>query len=147
MADRVVVHEPTAQGGVVEQDAAPMIVYQKPQTKTVATLTGPCTFVDVLGQGETADSPFGSLALLEPHQGPATAVLRPEQLRFINDSSGDVVLEHHQFAAGTHRLHCLGQSGAIHIQHPGAEGTPDMGSKGRVEVTGSVWTLPSDHAE
>jgi len=147
MADRVVVLEPTTQGGVVVQDAAPMTVYQKPQTKTVATLTGPCTFVDVLGQGETADSPFGPLTLMEPYQGPATTVLRPEQLRFIGDPEGDVVLEHHQFAAGTHRLHCHGKSGATHVQHSSAQGVPELGAKGRIEVTGSVWTLPSDRAE
>ena len=67
--------EPTAQGGVVVHDAVPMTVYQKPQTRTVATPTGPCTFVDVLGQGETADSPW-ALRLMESHQGPATVVLR-----------------------------------------------------------------------
>jgi iron(III) transport system ATP-binding protein len=141
MADRVVVLEPTDKGGVVVQDAAPITVYQQPHTKTVAMLTGPCTFIDVLGQGDTADSPFGTLRLIEPQHGPLMAMLRPEQLRFVADESGDVTLEHHRFAAGTHRLHCRGPSGSVHVQHTSTEGTPEPGTTGRVEVSGSVWTL------
>jgi iron(III) transport system ATP-binding protein len=141
MADRVVVLEPTDQGGVVIQDDVPITVYQQPQTENVARLTGPCTLIDVLGSGDTASSPFGTLELLRSQHGPAQAMLRPEQLRFVPDAEGDVILQSHQFAAGTYRLHGVGPSGPVHIQHTSTQGTPQDGATGRVEVAGPVWTL------
>ena len=142
MADRVVVLEPTDQGGVVVQDAPPVTVYQRPTTETVATLTGACTIIDVTAQGDTASSPFGTLSLLASRQGSGRAMLRPEQLRFVPDDSGDVALQSHQFAAGSYRLHCVGPTGAVHIQQASTEAVPKPGTTGRIEVCAAVWVFP-----
>jgi len=141
MADRVVVLEPTVQGGVVIQDAPPITVYREPASETVAQLTGPCTLIDALANGEKASSPFGELTLTEAKKGPVRAMLRPEQMQFVPDPKGNVKVVGHQFVAGNHRLQCVGPSGPTQVLQSSATPPPPEGTAGRIEVAGPAWSL------
>ena len=79
-------------GTTVGQVDSPESVYLHPATPAVAALTGGTQLRTV----EAVDSKvtlFGqSIALAQPMSGPMTLLIRPEQLEFIEDSQGPIVV-------------------------------------------------------
>ena len=82
--------------GRIAQISDPIGVYKTPQTPEVAHFIGETVSFDgtVLDDGFTADTRFGRISLLEPHQpGRATVLIRPDQFEIVAaDHSGAVVV-------------------------------------------------------
>lgn len=75
-ADRVGVMN---QGTLVQIDA-PETLYHRPKTAFVAEFLGHTNLLSVTAQGQTANSPLGTLQLLQAADGPVLVSLRPEHL-------------------------------------------------------------------
>lgn len=84
LGDRVAVMN----GGVIEQHARPVDIYEHPASRWVADFVGEANLVRAVGQGGTAHTPIGIVALCGEHHGDIEVVVRPEHL-VLEPSVGD----------------------------------------------------------
>lgn len=76
--------------GRIEQQGTPTDVYEHPATPWLAGFVGEANLVPAVGRGETADTMFGPVRLLEAAIGPCLLVIRPEHLLIGNGDDGVV---------------------------------------------------------
>jgi iron(III) transport system ATP-binding protein len=76
LGDRVAVMN----GGVIEQHARPIDVYEHPATRWVADFVGEANLVRAIGHGGFAETPMGRVHLCGDHHGDIEVVVRPEHL-------------------------------------------------------------------
>lgn len=76
LGDRVAVMN----GGVIEQHARPVDIYEHPASRWVADFVGEANLVRGVGRGATADTAMGSVPLCGEHHGDLEVVVRPEHL-------------------------------------------------------------------
>ncbi len=74
-------------GRVIQQDH-PAMLYSRPATPWVASFVGDANLVDGEAAGEVATTPVGTVPLAAESNGPVQVLLRPEELRVENGSSG-----------------------------------------------------------
>ncbi|MCY3632055.1 MAG: ABC transporter ATP-binding protein [bacterium] len=84
LGDRVAVMD---QGRIV-QIGSPAEIYQKPATPWVAAFIGAVSMYPADADGSVAHSDFGSIPLLDAHQGPVDVAVRPEDVDLRADDSG-----------------------------------------------------------
>ena len=144
LADRVIVMEAHQEGGVIVQNDKPDTIYHKPANPDAGRLTGPCSFFRATANGKTAESPIGTLNLSSHQIGPINVMVRPEQLRFNPNHDGEAVVEDIIFSGSTHTLLCSTLIGSVEVMIPSTERAPLKGSRGSVEIEGSVWAFQAD---
>ncbi len=79
------------EGRIVQVDT-PHNLYAAPTSRWVAEFVGEASLFTCNASGREAETPFGSLLLEEPHEGPIDVLLRPEQLRLTEGDSATVEL-------------------------------------------------------
>ena len=97
LADRVAVMTQHNGTGTIAQIDAPHVLYNNPISPDVAVLTGPSTFIDgtvtASGMVETC---LGKVPIqassISPDEKDVSVLIRPENLRFNTDMSGNVVV-------------------------------------------------------
>ncbi|MDP6934788.1 MAG: ABC transporter ATP-binding protein [Myxococcota bacterium] len=144
LADRVVVLEPSPDGGFGAQQGPPTEIYQRPATRRVAQLTGPCHFLQATARGDTAQTPLGPLPLLAERQGDVTLILRPHQLRFEPSPDGNVVISTRHYTGRAYHLVCETPTGDVEVEWPATSSPPEPGSRGRLEASVACWALPDE---
>jgi iron(III) transport system ATP-binding protein len=78
MADQVAV----MRAGRIVQQGTPATIYRDPVDPWVASFVGEAVLIPAMVEGGLASSPLGPLPVTDPtFQGPATALVRPEQIR------------------------------------------------------------------
>ena len=77
--------------GVVEQQAPPPDLYQRPCSRAVAEFIGETTVLDGHAHGLYAQTAVGPVPLLDPSRGPVHVVVRPERIELTDGDDGIVV--------------------------------------------------------
>ncbi|MCY4087106.1 MAG: ABC transporter ATP-binding protein [Actinomycetia bacterium] len=77
--------------GVVEQQAEPFDLYERPCSRAVAEFVGEATILPGHANGLRAQTAFGLVPLLDPAHGPVQVVVRPERIELTAGDDGIVV--------------------------------------------------------
>ena len=85
LGDRVAVMD----AGRIVQIGSPAEIYQKPANPWVAAFIGAVSMYPADADGHTAHSDFGSIPLLDSHQGPVEVAVRPEDVELRPDTGGN----------------------------------------------------------
>ena len=83
LGDRVAVMD----AGRIVQIGSPAEIYQKPATPWVAAFIGAVSMYPAEADGDVARTDFGSIPLLDSHQGPVEVAVRPEDVGLRPDDS------------------------------------------------------------
>ena len=144
LSDRVVVLGAARPGGPsrVAQSAPPAEVWARPNSPTVAALTGDGWLVAGQAQGDRVETDLGSMALVAPRDGAVWVVLRPEQAGFEPDARGALEVIDTTFVGPGWRLQVDSPAGAGVVAWSGAE-PPARGTRGRLALNQPVWAVPS----
>ena len=117
LSDSVAVMTHAAQGSSIAQVDSPESVYLHPVSPAVASLTGATQFREL----EAVDSQvmlFGqSMALAQPMSGLIKLLIRPEQIEFIEDPKGQIVVDHVAFQGPQRLLHCAYKDERLVVHH------------------------------
>ena len=140
LGDRVAVllspaGEPAAR---LAQCGSPEEVYRRPSSREVARLTGPAGTLAGQASGHRATTGLGEVELVEPRSGPIAILVRPEELRWVDDPDGPAIVRSRFYRGGSTRLGCEMDGAEIPVDTTG-EG-PATGARGRVEATGPLWS-------
>jgi len=136
--------------GRIAQKTDPVSVYRTPQSPEVAHFIGETVPFEgtVLEAGDSVDTRFGTIGLLQPHQpGPATVLIRPEQFEIVAPEHSDAAVVGNVIAT-----RYFGHDGTVEVQLPdGVMATvrlharllPDVGTAVGVIVNGRVLAFES----
>ncbi len=83
LGDRVAVMD----AGRIVQIGSPAEIYQKPANPWVASFIGDVSMYPADADGTVAHADFGSIPLLDAHQGPVEVAVRPEDVELRSDDS------------------------------------------------------------
>ena len=83
LGDRVAVMD----AGRIIQIGSPAEIYQKPASPWVASFIGDVSMYPADADGPVAHADFGSIPLLDAHQGPVEVAVRPEDVDLLSDDS------------------------------------------------------------
>jgi iron(III) transport system ATP-binding protein len=140
MADRVAV----LLDGHLAQVATPEVVYRRPATLAVATFVGEAVVLPGVAAARTVSTALGPLEPIEPvPSGPATVVVRPEQIRF--DRASGVAATVTAVAFLGHEAVvtvALEAGGTLSARRP-VDGLPPVGAVTTVAVDGPVVAFPA----
>ena len=143
LSDKVAVMTASPTGTTVGQVDTPESVYLHPATPAVAALTGGTQLRTV----EAVDSKvtlFGqSIALAQPMSGPMTLLIRPEQLEFIEDSQGPIVVSEIAFQGPQRLLSCEYEDERIVVHHHSRIKT---GARGYFKARMPLFGWPAAHS-
>jgi iron(III) transport system ATP-binding protein len=143
VSDRVAVLGESDGGGRLLQLDAPEGVYRRPSDLQVARTTGEAQWIEGRADGDVAETALGPVPLVQPRTGPVRLLVRPESLAFtVAEVDGDCTVLERQFAGAGYRLWCRTPAGDLGLECPEAT-APDQGARGKVEVRGALWALPS----
>ena len=84
LGDRVAVMD----AGRIVQIGSPAEIYQKPANPWVAAFIGAVSMYPADADGHIAHADFGSIPLLDSHQGPVEVAVRPEDVELRPDTGG-----------------------------------------------------------
>lgn len=132
LSDRLVVLEPGPRGAVVAQSGAPDALYLRPVNAYVATLTGPCWFLEGTARGDVAETVHGQVRLAIPRTGPVLLMVRPEQARFVPGGPHEV----------TERRFVDGRWQTFLSRGRRCEGAAQRGDRGELAFPQALWPLP-----
>ena len=117
LSDSVAVMTTSPTGATIAQVDSPESVYLHPISPAVASLTGATQFRRL----EAVDSQvalFGqSIALAQPMSGPINLLIRPEQIEFIEDKHGPIVVTGIAFQGPQRLLSCAYQDERLVVHH------------------------------
>jgi hypothetical protein len=88
--------------------------------------------IEGVAAGQRAETPIGSVSLLDAAQGAVTVAVRPEALVFEPDPDGPAALVQRRYVGGRYILGV--RQGAVNAVVEVAE-APPLGSRGRLMVT------------
>ena len=74
--------------GIVEQQAPPAELYERPCSRAVAEFIGEATILDGYAHGPRAQTAVGPVPLLGPSHGPVHVVVRPERIALTDGDDG-----------------------------------------------------------
>jgi iron(III) transport system ATP-binding protein len=137
LADRVALLGPIdgSEHASLMQLDEPSQVYAHPETKAVATLTGPVVFVDGVADGSSAETPFGPVTLSDPMTGQVTLAIRPHQLRYSESMDGACVVAERQFLGPDYRARVTTPIGEVWLSPSATQYS--LGGRGDLTVTGA----------
>ena len=142
LADRVLVLEPSEEGGITKQLGTPAEIYQRPNSRSVAQLTGQCHFTKGTAHGDSAETEFGTVSLTAPRKGEVTLAIRPHQLCFRPDAAGKAEVLSTHYVGAVYHLLCQTPHGALEVDWPADTPPPLPGTSGHLEATHAWWALP-----
>ena len=143
LADKLVVLVPATEGAYVAQQGTPFEVYNQPSCPEVASLTGPAFFLQSTAHGSEADTCLGHIQLSRPHTGPATLLLRPENLRFEPSEDGPTTLLQAAFEGPHTRLVCDTEEGLLQLF---SSSDIPVGTRGHIRINSPCWAWPDSPA-
>jgi len=144
LADRVLVLESSAIGGVAQQLGTPDEIYQRPNSRAVARSTGQCHFLAGTATGDSAETAMGVVALMEPCEGDVTLAVRPHQMRFRPSSEGSVTVQARHYVGPVYHLVCEAFGASLEVDWPADAPPPAIGARGHLEATHPWWALPTE---
>lgn len=139
-ADRLVVLVAKPDGAVVAQIATPSTAYRQPASRAVATLLGPASFVPSRADGRAADTPFGTVGLLEAASGKVDLMIRPEQARFIR-GDGAATVARRTFGGRGYRVAVRQGDTVLEAE---CDEPVELGATGRIELSTKLWACAGD---
>jgi iron(III) transport system ATP-binding protein len=141
MADRVMILDEHTEGPSVLQDASPLTVYQSPATESVAALTGECSVIDGIANGDTADTIIGTVPLATNKTGPVRIIVRPNSLRFVPKNNGAFQVTDVRYTGATYRLYIAGKDQRFETDMTGIQTPPAIGTNGELEICAPCWAI------
>ncbi len=128
--------------GAIAQCADGETVYRRPADAGVARLTGPALFLPGTVRAGEADTPLGRVAVLPgAPQGAASIMIRPEQVRRVEQGGQVVQTLRHAFR-GDHTLAVVSAGGReIEVRLPGFQ---EVGGTVELAVSGSAVAFPPE---
>ncbi|MGY1771066.1 ABC transporter ATP-binding protein [Blastococcus sp. SYSU D00813] len=145
MADQVAV----LRGGRLVQLADPRTLYRRPRDLDVATFVGEAVVLDAEVRDGRAHSELGVLPLEHPvADGPATVLLRPEQLRLTAAAAGGAVAHvgSVDFFGHDARVRLLLASGRTVSARLDGRALPAPGDEVAIDVLGAALPFPAEGA-
>ncbi len=140
LADTVVV----MRDGGVEQQGTPLDVYRRPATVWAATFLGEVVLLEASASGDRATTVLGEVGIAEPWDGPATIMLRPEQLTL---SPGEAaVVERVRYGGHDALVELLLDEGRHVLARVQAGDIPAAGQRVGIHVRGFGVAYPAEHS-
>lgn len=140
-ADQVAAFCPGPRGGRLAQLGSPEDVYLRPSEPSVAELTGRASWIRGVGEGLRAETPFGTLELLEARSGPVQVLLRPEQVE-VEPGDGAAQVSSSAFMGAGYLVQLrLGE-----VEAWGSSPRPLSPGPARAHLRGPCWALPAQSA-
>jgi iron(III) transport system ATP-binding protein len=141
MADRVVILDEYTKGPSVLQDASPSTVYQSPATESVAALTGECSVLDGIANGDHADTIIGTVPLATHKTGAVRIIVRPHSLQFVPNNDGDFRVIDVRYTGASYRLYITGKNQRFEMDLAGSKSPPAIGATGLLQASSPCWAI------
>jgi iron(III) transport system ATP-binding protein len=125
------------QGRIVQLDT-PQTLYTRPADPTIARFIGEANFLPATANGQTAESVFGTLQLVEPQHGAIQVLLRPEMLRLTHDAGTSAVIRWREYYGHSQRYGITLSDGTPLVVRASATLPYPVGATVRVQVKGAV---------
>ncbi|MBV70715.1 MAG: hypothetical protein CMH52_05130 [Myxococcales bacterium] len=140
LSDRLIcLGSPDVDGvATILQSGPPEQVFNEPQSRQVAELTGAVFSLSGIGDGDVVSTAIGPLSLRRPSHGPVTVLIRNEQCQFEPDPDGSIEVIDCQFVGPGFKVKISANFGSYWIPSTGAFAA---GQRGRLMIAGAVSAL------